>query len=406
MVLTLAYGTSLVASIIVAGFVYYFAPTISKYTLSSPLFINVLRIAALAIPFNTLANITYSIFKSIERMDYNIAMSSIANPTLRLIFVGGAVLLGYSLIGATAGLVLSGVVALSLSLVLLVKKTDLGTLCRPTKQITKEYYNFSVPLTLNQVGNILYNRVDIIMVGFLLSGSAVGIYNVAVLVSGLLALPLTAFSQLFPPIASQLYHNGKNEQLDAVYNTVTRWIFTLSLFPGIAVFLYAENILRVFGEGFVEGKMVLTLFVFAQLTNCAVGPSGFLLMMTDRQYLTLFNQLSSGILNMILNYILITNYGFIGAALATAGVLAGINILRAVEVWYLEGMIPYNLTFLKPIAASIFSGVAMYLLSFLFAGYILIGVGLFIGFITFTLSLYLLGIKDEEIDLLRKILQE
>ena len=225
-VLTLAYVTSLIASILAAGIVFHFAPLISAYTLKDPLFVKVLRIAAIVLPFNTLANITYSVFKGIERMEYNVAVSSVVQPLLRLLFVGGAVMLGYSLIGAVAGLIVSGVLTFLVVIVVLVRKTRFGTLRHPTRHVARRYYDFSLPLMFTQFGSFLYNRVDILMVGFLLSGSAVGIYNITVMISSFLALPLQAFNQLFPSIASKLYHDGKIRELETTYVTVTRWTFT------------------------------------------------------------------------------------------------------------------------------------------------------------------------------------
>lgn len=394
--LTLAYGTSLVAGTAVAAAMYYFAPVISRYTLSDPLFVSVVRIAAIVVPFNSFAQITYSAFKSIDRMDYNVATSSIAQPTLRLIFISGAILLGYSVVGATAALVVSSLLVSLIAIVVLSKRTNLGEVNRPTRENAREYYNFSVPLMFNQAGNFLYNRVDILIVGFLLTGSAVGIYNIAVAVSSFLILPLSAFNQIFTPTASRLYHEGNLQELESVYRTVTRWSFTLSLFPAIATVLYAGDILQIFGEGFTEGKVVLSLFVFAQLTNSLVGPSGLLLMMSDHQYLTLANQLSSGITNAILNYVLIIEYGFIGAALATASVLAGINVLRVIEVWYLEGISPYSRKYSKPIAAGAFSGLMMYGFSLILEDYMLVLIGSVVGAGCFAISLYILGIEKEE----------
>lgn len=399
----LAYGTSLIVSIIAAGLIYYFAPLISRLTLSDPLFTDVLRIAAIVIPFNTLSNITLSLFKGIERMEYHVGISNIASPLFRLVFVAGGVLVGYSIIGAAAGLVVSGALTFLVGLFVLQRKTRLAGVSWPTKSQAMRHYNFSIPLTFNQFGNFLYNRIDILMVGFFLSGSVVGIYNISVVLATILVLPLTAFNQLFPPVASRLYQNSDIQELRDVYSTVTRWSFTLSLFPTIAMILYADEILRIFGSDFTRGAVVLILFSFGQFTNSAVGPSGQLLMMTNRQYLTLANQIGSGILNAILNYILILKLGFVGAALATATVLTFINILRLLQVWYLEGIIPYNREFFKPIIAGIGSGVVLYVTSIVFDQYTLLIVGGTAGGFSFLLLLYALGL-DEDVQLLRRLL--
>lgn len=400
---TLAYGTSLLMSVAVAVAVYVFAPLISSYTLDDPLFVGVLRVTAVVIPFNTLSKITYSAFRGIERMDYNVAVSSVVQPIFRLVFLGGGVVLGYSLTGVAAGLIVSGVLTLVVALAILVEKTDLDTAVRPTREDARRYYNFSIPLTFNQLGNFLYNRIDLLMVGFLLSQSAVGIYNVAVIVSGFLSLPLSAFNQLFPSIASRLYHGEEHEELERVYEAVTRIIFTIALFPSIAMILYAQDILYVFGEQFTRGVAVLSLFTVAQLANCLAGPTGYLLMMSDRQYLTLFNQVSSGVLNAILNYVLILEYGFIGAAVATASVLAAINALRIVEVWYLERLLPYDRTYLKPVAAGVVAGVIMYALTLLLDGYALLLVGGGTGGAAYAVALYAFGINEQELELVGEL---
>lgn len=400
--LTIAYLTSFIVSIVVAINIYLFAPLISAVTINEPLFVDVLRLGALIIPFNTLANITLSSFKAIERMDYNVAISSVTKPLLRLVFVGGAVLLGYSVIGAVAGLVVTSILTLFFSLLLLVRKTNLGQPQSPTIITTKKYYNFSVPLTFNGIGRYLYKRVDVLLVGLLLSGYAVGIYNIAILIAGVISLPLKAFNQLFPPIASKLYQNNQYSELQELYSVVTRWIFTISLFPGIAAILYSKEVLRIFGEEFPEGSLVLILFIIAQLTSAIAGPVGYLLIMSDHQYINMCNQLISGVANAVLNYIFILEYGFIGAALATASILAGINLIQVVQVWYLEGFNPYNRNYFKPVAAGISSCIIMCFIEILFSSYALLIVGGVAGGITFFAVLLSFGFEKEELDLIKE----
>ncbi|NHN46222.1 flippase [Halostella sp. JP-L12] len=403
-IVTIAYGTSIISSSVIAVLVYVSAPIISAYTLEDPVFVGVLRITAIVIPFNTIAMITFAIFKGIERMDYNVGVSSVARPLFRLLFLGGAVVLGASIYGVVAALVVSSFVTMTVALAVLKSKTTLGKPAHPTKAEIKRYYDFSLPLTFNQIGNFLYNRVDILMVGFFLSSSAVGIYNVAVAVSSILSLPLAGFNQLFPSIASRLYHNGQHSELESVYASVTRMTFTIALLPAIAAVVYAPSILTVFGEKFVQGDLVLVLFVLAQLTNCAVGPSGYVLMMSDHQYLTLFNQISSGVFNVFLNYVLITNFGFIGAAVATATVLVIINLIRVFEVWYLENYLPYDRKYLKPILAGVVAGAVMHGISYHLNQYLLIGVGGAAGTASFIATLVYLGIESEDVELLKQIL--
>lgn len=401
--LTLAYTTSLIASAVGAGIVYYSAPSISAFTLDDPQFVKVLRVGAFVLPFSTLSKITFSTFKSIGRMDYNVLTSSVAQPLFRLVFVGGAILLGTSVVGASMGLVVAGAFTVVISILVLRSQTTLGTVRAPTTDRIREYYDFSLPVMFTNIGGFLYNRVDILMVGVFLSGAAVGIYNVAVALSGILAMSLTAFNQLFPPMASRLYHDDRMGELTDLYKTVTRWVFTISLFPGIALILYADSILFVFGDNFTRGSTVLILSTVAQLTFCAVGPSGYLLTMTDHQYLAMTNQLLSGAVNVVLNYVLILQFGLIGAAMATATVLATINVARVFQVFYLEGVHPYSRKFLKPILAGAIVAVVMYVLSMVFDRYALLVVGGGLGALSYAGVLYAIGIEQEDREMVDRL---
>jgi O-antigen/teichoic acid export membrane protein len=135
--------------------------------------------------------------------------------------------------------------------------------------------------------------------------------------------------------------------------------------------------------------------------NCGVGPSGFLLMMTDNQYVTLMNQLLSGFLNVVLNFVLILEFGFIGAAAATASVLAGVNVLRVIEIWYLEGLFPYNLAYYKPVAAGLLSAGLLYLIGFWLDGYYLLVGGGILGGAMFAAMILAFGIEQEDIEMFR-----
>jgi len=120
--------------------------------------------------------------------------------------------------------------------------------------------------------------------------------------------------------------------------------------------------------------------------------------------LTLFNQLSSGILNAALNIILILEFGFIGAAVATASVLTGINILRVGQVWYLEGLQPYDLRYMKPLMAGGLSISTMFAVGTVLSGYALLVLGAGLGFVLFAVVMYLLGFEESEKEMIRKLI--
>jgi len=395
-ILTASYITTLIGSIVFGVAIFISAPAISAFTLESDLLTTALKIFAVTIPFNSLIKLTNNAFRGLELIEYQVLVNDIFQPIIQLGTVSIALLLGYSLLGVISGLVIAGILVFSFALFLLYNKTEL----RFTRSVSNgnlyEFYNFSVPLTFKDLGSILYRRVDILMVGFFLAESSVGIYQVALILTSVILIPLQGLNQLFPPIASRLYSEGEFDQLELVYQTVTRWSFTMAIIPTIGAILYRSELLFIFGSEFTMGSTVLATFAIAKFTNSAVGPCGFVIMMTDHQYYNLANQWLLGLINVIMNYYLILEFGLIGAAVATAATLTFINLLRVVEVWRLEQIFPYSKKIWKPIAASIPTVFVMYFITLVLSDLVLLAVGGVMGILTFLSILVLLGFENED----------
>lgn len=395
--LGLAYVTSFGGSVLLGGGLYVLAPTIADLTLKEPLLTEVLRIFGVFVVFYTLIRTISSVFQSIELQEYKMLLENVTTQGIRILTAGIALAVGASVVGVTAAIIVGTVLTFGIAVAVFFSRTSFRPTLRGSRTNIREFYNVSLPLTFLDAGRLLYRRIDVLMVGFLLSASSsVGVYNIATVLASLLRLPLTGFNQLFPPIASRLYSNGEIEELQSVYTMVTRWTFTISLLPAAATIVYAEELLGIFGNAFTAGVTVLLLFVLGELVNAVAGPSNYMLIMTDHQYVTLVNEWALGVFNVVLNYLFISWFGLVGAAIATAGVLSVINFVRIVEVWYLEGMMPYSRKFLKPILAGVGAGAVMYAMKAVLSGYpLLIGGGI-VGGIVFALGLFVLGIEQED----------
>ena len=405
-ILGLAFLTSLAGSLIVAFLLYQLAPFITGLTLDEPLLTDVLRLFAVLLVFDTLAKVVNSTFRALELLEFQILVHNIVRPTLRLIGVGAALLVGLSFIGIMASFVVASTLVFLFAVSILISRVPVKPSVRTSDSPlsdAKHYYNFSLPLTIKDTGALLRNRVDILMVGLFLSSVAVGIYNIAVLIAGLLIIPLVAFNQLFPPVASRLYTNDRMNELNSIYGIVTRWTFTISLLMAVGTIVYRKEILALFGDEFVAGSTVLVLFVAGQLVNNAVGPSAYVLMMTEHQYVLLINQWVFGVLNVVLNYFFILEFGLIGAALATASVIGVLNVVRLIEVWYFERLFPYSLEYFKPLLAGCGAALTMYGVSFYFSGVPLIFVGGGLGVITHLTILLSLGLEDDDKEFFKTI---
>lgn len=405
-VLGVASAASLLGSLLVAGGLFVLAPIINQYTLEQSVFVDALRVFALVLPFDTLSKLISSTFRGIELPTYQVFIAQVLRPAIRLAAVVIALFVGLSLLGTIGALVVASVGIFVLAVLVLFRRTELRPATPDSAAEAAEFFEYSVPLMFSRAGSVLYNRVDVFMVGFLLTSEAVGFYNIGYLVSSVVALPLVGLSQIFTPIASRLFDADDDENLNSIYSTVTRWSFSVSLLATLFAVIYAREILALFGPSFVRGAPVLQLFAFGQLLNAAVGPSNDLLIMTDHERLSFLNHWVFGVANVILDYVFILEFGFVGAAFATASILGLLNVVRWLELRHLEGFSPYSRNYYKPVIAGVGAVLPMYGMTFIVSGIPLLVIGGMAGAAAFGLILYALDFEQEDIDFFETMLRK
>lgn len=215
----------------------------------------------------------------------------------------------------------------------------------------KKIFVFSLPLTLAASIQYLVSWTDILVLGVFAPSNAVGWYQAAYQTSVLLVIVLQSANSIFPSIAADLHESGQQEQLARVYSAVTRWVTYLTVLGLALVLVYTAELLSIFGPTVPQAQTALAILALGQTINAAVGPTGYLLVMTGYERLQLINNVVAALLNLYLNVVLIQAYGFIGAAVATGISLSILNCLRLVEVWYLLDLQPYSWRYYKGIVA-------------------------------------------------------
>ncbi|WP_336136697.1 lipopolysaccharide biosynthesis protein [Natronomonas amylolytica] len=404
-IIGIAYVTAGVVSGLIAAGMFVLAPIINTVTLEHPSFVGVIRLFALMLPAFTFIRLFANIFRTLELVEYQTLLLRVGIPAARLVAVLVAFVLGYSVFGIVGAITLTTTVLAALSFGLILQQTDLRA-GQPTLGESWEFYNHAVPSAASRVGLVLRSRVDVLLIGWLLTAEAAGIYNIALFLTGFITLPLIAFNSLLPAVASDLYTDGEYAVLQSMYSAVTRWIVTVTLPIALILLIYRVELLGVFGSAFTHGSMVVAVFVIGRVIAAAVGATGWLLLMTDHQYLRMVNSWGLGILNIGLSYYLVLRLGLVGAALGTAGSLAFINVLRLGQLWYLEDLQPFTRKYLKPVVAAVGMAAAMVAFRPLLEGVVLLVVGAAVGVAVFVTLLCLLGIDPRDYRLFATLFEQ
>jgi O-antigen/teichoic acid export membrane protein len=125
--------------------------------------------------------------------------------------------------------------------------------------------------------------------------------------------------------------------------------FVLPFF--LTLVLFGRPILSIFGEEFGTGTTALVIVSVGMLVNAGTGICGGVIDMSGYSKLSFLNSLVSVIMILALDILLVPIWGVNGAAVTSAMSMAGVNIARLIQVYWLHRLWPYNVTFLKPIVA-------------------------------------------------------
>lgn len=308
----------------------------------------VLRIFAFSLPFWASAIVAARATTGFQTTKYLVYIKEYLQPSTNLILVVFLCLIGLKLFGVTLAWALSFILGF-VSVLYLIKRIFPPIVQKNIKPIFegKQLIKFSLPLAFGDFMLFLLLRIDILMVGYFLSSSDVGIYRSASQTALLLLIFLISLNNIFAPMIADIISKGDRERMRQLFKTVTRWSFALSLPLFLVVGINAKNLLRIFGSDFTEGWLPLIILAAGQLLHAAAGGVSYMLVMSGHQYQKLFGDIAIVITNLILNIILIPRWGLIGAAVATGISIVGVSLMRVIQVYSILRVHAYSWSYLK-----------------------------------------------------------
>ena len=216
----------------------------------------------------------------------------------------------------------------------------------------KEYFPwkrllaYSFPLLMAGMVSVLNKEIDQYMVGYFLDSGSVGIYSMAADAALFSSFALMAVNSIFAPMISELYHAGKLNELRSLYSSSTKWVVVVNVMIFGMILVFADDVMHLVGEEFVVGSPVLIIIMLGQLVNSGVGSADFLNSMTGYPKYDMFANVSAVTVNIIMNLLLIRDYGMLGVGAATAASAAIYNIVNFIFMYRHLHMHPYNKRFL------------------------------------------------------------
>jgi len=175
----------------------------------------------------------------------------------------------------------------------------------------------SWPLLLSGMAIMVYMKIDQIMLGQMRGDDAVGIYSAAVRISEVwYFIPMMIVASVFPAILEAKTRDEAQylQRLQRLYDLMV-WLSVAIALP--MTFLSTSIVVAVFGLAYAESGPVLAIHIWASVFVFLGVASNQWFVAENRQILSFQRTLLGALINVILNFMFIPNFGPLGAAVAT-----------------------------------------------------------------------------------------
>lgn len=197
----------------------------------------------------------------------------------------------------------------------------------------KEIFKTSSPMALSAIAYFIMQSIDVVILSIYEGFDQIAYYSVSVKLAMVTALALMSVNIVIAPRIAEIYEKKEFQSLQQLIKHSTRIIFFISICVLSILFFFSEEILNLFGEGYVVAKNALITLLVAQFFNAFSGPGAIYLNMTGRQKILNKILIAGLAVNITLNFYLIPAYGINGAASATLVSLIIWNSITALLIF-------------------------------------------------------------------------
>ncbi len=329
--------TALVVSLAAMGAVIFLADRLSPLFGASN-YAQAIVWCAGAIPCIAIVNVAVPATLAAKIVRYNVLVRSVAQP----LFTGFFVLvfaLSPSIESLCVAIVISSILTALVAYIGMRRTFPLdGSLPRWRGDVVR----FSVPMGLSEGTSMVTHRAPLMLLAFYVTPTQVGAYAACDMIVRSVAGIRTAFDPILSPVLAEALSEKDSDRVSYNLKLMTRWVLLIMLPLAIAIFFLGSEVLALLSADFRSAGLALSLLCAGYLLNGSLGLTGWVLVMSGRSWVSLFNNAVSAVLNVLLCLWLIPLWGIVGAAVATAVSVTAMELLFLAQVGYLFRLQPLS----------------------------------------------------------------
>ncbi|MFV8381457.1 flippase [Corynebacterium hindlerae] len=351
-------GTALGVSILLTVVVEAFSPIL--WAEANDVLLHAVRLVILLVPFGAVMLTVAAILRSLGSVLEYVLISNIALPLLRPVFVVVAILCTGSIavvsVAWAVPFVLLSVIAGTLVMRHIKALEGVTSGSRlPSQQRWLEVWRFATPRTLSAGLEQALAWLPVLMIGWLLSDQAAGVFGGAArfIQAGLLVD--AALRVVVSPKFSALLHRKQNVEVSELYVTASIWLVLLASPAYVLLGIFSPVFLGLFGQEFVPGALSLSILALGMAVTFMAGNIHSLLIMSGRSGWAAANKAVVLLICVVGNLVLIPAFGLPGAAMVWLVCQVLDAVLAAVEVRVFLGISMQPLEVLRPLIVVLLS---------------------------------------------------
>lgn len=348
---------SVTASLLIGIVLFFGAEWIALNVFHTTDLVSALRIFAIGIPFLTMINILVTIFRGFDQVEPQAYFQYIMLNILLVLLLLAVILLKFPFVAVFYAYLTAVILSFIATVIYTTKRLPYRLTFADMKtdiSVRKELLIVSSPLLIAIMFVMIIMWTDTLMLGYLKTPEAVGLYSAAYPLAQFISMPMSALLLIYVPIATRLYSQDLVAELRRLYIILTKWLTFISLPIFLILFLFPEAVLSFFfGSAYGAAAPVLRILPFGFMINNLLGPNAATLIALGRSRFIMWSALVAAITNVLLNIALIPPLGIAGAAIASTVSLGLVNIIISAKLYLLYRIQPISKNLLKPVIASV-----------------------------------------------------
>lgn len=279
--------------------------------------VEVVYLISLSVILGSFSGTIYSIFQAYEKMEYQ-SLSQTLSSTLMFSGILLAISLGFTVIGFALVYFVVSLIVFIFSILICLWKFVL-----PKIEFDWAFWKWilikALPFGFTSIFVFMYYYIDTVMLSMILinGNEAIGWYNAAYrLVITLSFVPYIFFSSIFPMMANS--YKTSHNSLKFAFEKSAKYMALIGIPIAVIITALADKIILItYGNSYLPATIALQILVWSMALIFVNSSFANLLTSIDRQSTIAKITGIIALFNIILNFILIPYYSYIGASIAT-----------------------------------------------------------------------------------------